>query len=317
MLHIRLSGIYLEHNNLAAAEEHLALGTELGKWSGRFDSIRNAAPTLVRLRLVLRDYDGALAAIHEADSAIDVLLSPQSKAELFLLKAKILVRRAASGEANQCVEEAAKLIGRDRGQAGDALALAAARVACAQARPEKALITLSQALESTEAAGRWGVALELRILRSLVRERLGDSRGAGADLERALAIGQPEGYQRIFIDEGEPMQLLLVKWLAHPGVNPLRAYASQLLAQITSELTAAAVEPALDSPNNNLAEPLSQRELEVLHLMALGKSNPEIARQLYLAPGTIKAHAAAIYRKLDVANRTEAVAHARELGILA
>jgi LuxR family maltose regulon positive regulatory protein len=66
----------------------------------------------------------------------------------------------------------------------------------------------------------------------------------------------------------------------------------------------------------DLVEPLSQRELEVLHLIALGRTNQEIARQLIVAPGTIKAHAASIYRKLDVANRTEAVARARQVGIL-
>ena len=73
---------------------------------------------------------------------------------------------------------------------------------------------------------------------------------------------------------------------------------------------------ALQVPSRGLVEPLSGRELEVLHLMALGKTNQEIARQLIVAPGTIKAHAASIYRKLDVANRTEAVARARQLGIL-
>ncbi len=68
--------------------------------------------------------------------------------------------------------------------------------------------------------------------------------------------------------------------------------------------------------NRGLAEPLSQRELEVLDLMALGRTNQEIARQLFISPGTVKAHTASIYRKLDVANRTEAVARARDLGIL-
>jgi LuxR family maltose regulon positive regulatory protein len=65
-----------------------------------------------------------------------------------------------------------------------------------------------------------------------------------------------------------------------------------------------------------LTEQLSEREMEVLHLMAQGKTNKEIARQLIVAPGTIKAHAARIYRKLDVANRTEAIARARDLGVL-
>ena len=69
-------------------------------------------------------------------------------------------------------------------------------------------------------------------------------------------------------------------------------------------------------PTGDLVEPFSERELEVLHLMAMGRTNQEIARQLIVAPGTVKAHTASIYRKLDVANRTEAVAHARRFGIL-
>jgi LuxR family maltose regulon positive regulatory protein len=73
---------------------------------------------------------------------------------------------------------------------------------------------------------------------------------------------------------------------------------------------------AVEPPGQALIEPLSQRELEVLHIMALGKTNKEIARQLVIAPGTVKAHTASIYRKLDVANRTEAVARARQLDLL-
>jgi LuxR family transcriptional regulator, maltose regulon positive regulatory protein len=68
--------------------------------------------------------------------------------------------------------------------------------------------------------------------------------------------------------------------------------------------------------SERLVEPLSKRELEVLHLMALGRTNHEIARQLIVSPGTVKAHTANIFRKLDVANRTEAVARARQFGIL-
>jgi LuxR family maltose regulon positive regulatory protein len=78
----------------------------------------------------------------------------------------------------------------------------------------------------------------------------------------------------------------------------------------------AQVESQLQPAQNTLVEPLSQRELEVLHLIATGRTNQEIARQLIVAPGTIKAHAASIFRKLDVANRTEAVARARQLGLL-
>jgi LuxR family maltose regulon positive regulatory protein len=89
-----------------------------------------------------------------------------------------------------------------------------------------------------------------------------------------------------------------------------------LLSQFGAEQPVIPAAQEKGSPTGNLIEPLSQRELEVLHLIAIGRTNQEIARQLIVAPGTVKAHTASIYRKLDVANRTEAVARARQLGIL-
>ncbi len=126
------------------------------------------------------------------------------------------------------------------------------------------------------------------------------------------------------------MQLLLAQWLAHAGAGPLRDYAIHLLSHFDAEphvvmaaqegasppRDSSASSPRGDFAGQALVEPLSQRELEVLHLIALGRTNQEIARQLIVAPGTVKAHTASIYRKLDVANRTEAVARARQLGIL-
>jgi len=120
------------------------------------------------------------------------------------------------------------------------------------------------------------------------------------------------------------MRLLLAQWLAHASAGSLRDYAIRLLSQFDAEpqtipTAQETVSPAGDSSAGSgqvLVEPLSPRELEVLHLMALGRTNQEIAQQLIVAPGTVKAHTATIYRKLDVANRTEAVARARQLGLL-
>ena len=89
-----------------------------------------------------------------------------------------------------------------------------------------------------------------------------------------------------------------------------------LLSQFDAEPYLVTVAQEKASPAGDLVERFSQRELEVLHLIALGRTNQEIARQLIVSPGTVKAHTASIYRKLDVANRTEAVARARQLGVL-
>jgi len=346
ILHVAMSEVLVERNDLEAAAAHLSQSLELGKWGGRLDAVRNAAYTLSRLRLARHEPDGALEAVKEAVSALGEPPSPLAKGELLALKARILVWKGSLGDAAQCVEEAVDLAGWDRGLTGEMVALAASRVLIAQCTADQAVVHLGRSLTAAKERGRLGVAIELHVLRSLVYIGHGEPREAAADLERALALAEPEGYVRVFLDEGQPMQTLLAQWRAHAGPGSLRDYAARLLSQFDVELQAvpapqlcaapqkmdsltgapptahvvSPVGPSRQAPTlrsgQTLVEPLSQRELEVLHLIALGKTNPEIAQQLVVARGTVKAHAAHIYRKLDVANRTEAVARARQLGIL-
>jgi LuxR family maltose regulon positive regulatory protein len=130
-------------------------------------------------------------------------------------------------------------------------------------------------------------------------------------IESSLALAEPEGYIRVFLDVGEPARELLAAYLRSPA--PVQKKFAQKILDAFS-LTA---QPGSPRPQpGGLVEPLTPRELEVLQLIALGKTNPDIARQLIVSPGTVKAHTASIYRKLAVANRTEAVARARQLGLL-
>jgi len=162
------------------------------------------------------------------------------------------------------------------------------------------------------------------LLEALAWQETGNAEESCLALTECLALAQPEGYMRIFLDEGEPMKKLLAQWLTYEQVHgaaqaetdALRNYASHLLSQFNLEPHGAAAAEEKVPAAGGLVDPLSQRELEVLHLIALGKTNQEIARQLFVSPGTIKAHTASIYRKLDVANRTEATARARQLRIL-
>jgi LuxR family maltose regulon positive regulatory protein len=134
-------------------------------------------------------------------------------------------------------------------------------------------------------------------------------------IESCLALAEPEGYIRIFLDIGEPARELLAAYLRLDAPGHKR-YAQKVLDAFSPSGEASAEASTPGSQPAGLIEPLSGRELEVLRLMALGRTNQEIARQLVVARGTVKAHTASIYRKLDVANRTEAVARARQLGIL-
>lgn len=227
----------------------------------------------------------------------------------------------------------------DRFQFDDELAhIARARVFLALNKPDKAIALLSQLQVAAWSGGRMGRLIEILVLEALVRQALGDFEQALLALTEALTLAEPEGYVQVLVDGGEPMQRLLARWLARSqvegpgdaGAGPLRAYAGHLLSHFAGPFVAAAPKDKAPraggppaghvashvEPSAALIEPLSERELEVLHLMALGWTNKEIARQLVVARGTIKAHAASIYRKLDVANRTEAAARARQMGIL-
>jgi LuxR family maltose regulon positive regulatory protein len=191
-------------------------------------------------------------------------------------------------------------------------------------RLDGAIRLLSRLEQTARSGGRTGRLIEITILKALALQAVGDATQAVITLKQSLELAEPEGYMRIFLDEGRPMQQLLAKGLAHVGASPLQDYAIHLLSQFDAEPHGITVAQTKVSPTSDpstssgqaLVEPLSQREIEVLQLIALGRTNQEIARQLIVAPGTVKAHTASIYRKLDVANRTEAVARARQLSLL-
>jgi LuxR family maltose regulon positive regulatory protein len=206
---------------------------ELGRRSGRLDAVKNAAPALARLRLARHNVSGALAAVQEAESALGEPPPPLARAELLALRARILARQGALHEAARCAEEAVHLTGRDRGQTRETVALAASRVLVARSKPDEAVAHLTRSLAAAEGAGRLGVAIEMRILRSLALARLGNTREAEADLERALALAEPEGYVRVFIDEGEPMADLLRRLATRPGrATESSAYSAGYLATL-------------------------------------------------------------------------------------
>ena len=204
--------------------------------------------------------------------------------------------------------------------------LTLARVRIAQGRDDPngpylkdALRLLERLLRDAEGKARMNSVIEILALWALASQAQGDYFGALTRLKRAVTLAEPEGYTRLFLDEGEPMLALLSKLLAtghHANV-----YLQTLLA-------ASDQEPGYDAspipvpvqahskPSQSLIDPLSERELEVLRLIAEGVTNSEIAEQLVVAVSTVKRHASNIFSKLAVTNRTQAVARAREIGVL-
>jgi LuxR family maltose regulon positive regulatory protein len=188
--------------------------------------------------------------------------------------------------------------------------MAYAEVCIAQDRPAEALAILSPLLQVTEAGGWTMFTIETLALESLAFQALGDADQALCCLECALSLAEPEGFVRVFVDKGQPMARLLYQ-AAERGIAP--EYAGRLL---TAFPTVELVSMAPSRPSSEMIEPLSERQHEVLLLIAEGLSNREIAQRLFLSLSTVKVHTYNLYGKLGVHSRTQAVAKAKALGIL-
>jgi LuxR family maltose regulon positive regulatory protein len=202
-----------------------------------------------------------------------------------------------------------------------------ARVLLTRREHDVALDLLERLFGLAQAMGSMGSAIEILAVEALAFDARGDEARAMAALGRALSLAEPEGYVRTFVDEGEPMATLLQKWLRAQrkeqlsGSSPQNAspeYVRKLFTAFRRPSGSRAPSTRADTPPTAqpLPDPLSERELEVLRLIVAGKSNREISGQLFVTVDTVKKHLTHIFVKLGVRSRTQAVARARELGLI-
>jgi LuxR family maltose regulon positive regulatory protein len=201
--------------------------------------------------------------------------------------------------------------------------LTLARVLLAQNRLDEAVRLLTRLRSAAEAAGRMGRVIEILAVLALALQARGETGQALAVLEQALALAEPEGYVRVFVDEGEAMREVIRQWGleirrqkrngGEAKLNRLLVYADKLLAAFPDRTPQSPTSTPQSLP---LLEPLSEREIEILRFIAAGMSNQEIAQRLVVALSTIQWHIKNVYGKLNVHSRTQAVARARELGLL-
>ena len=293
-----------EWNEIDAALQNVQIGLERGQRAGIMDVLLRGYHILARIRQAQGDMDGALTALSEADAVAEKMGVAQVKDWISALRAQVWLAR---GESEAAFDWANHRLGQTQVVVFPSVPITLAKICLLQGEPDKALGLLDFALQSAQAVGRLGNAIHILAVQAIVYHAQGEFEQAFTALGRALELAEPEGYVRVFADEGAPMGRLMRRML---GRSPLPEYVRWLLDALGESEN-------LELPvTNDLLEPLSRRELEVLRLIADGATNQEIAHELVLTVNTVKRHISNIFDKLDVTNRVQAITRARELNLL-
>jgi LuxR family maltose regulon positive regulatory protein len=330
--------ILAERNELDSALQLTNKGVELTERGKDKILLGSSYMCLMRVLFSRGDFDIAQKLIQEVDtSGLKQNLSPWILNQMAAWQARIWVAQGKLDSASHWAQECDLDIDGELTPLHDFDYVVLARVLVAQGRLDETSRLLQRLLEAAEAGGRTSKSIEILVLQALAFQASGESTRAMTALERALTLAEPGGFVRIFVDEGPPVAQLLYT-AAACGTMP--DYTAKLLAVFETtrqgtgddadadiwrrtmgrELSTLSVvrRPSSPAPSRaeGLVEPLSERELEVLQLVAEGLTNREIACRLFLSLNTVKAHCRNIYGKLNVHSRTQAIARAQELELL-
>ena len=317
--HVGMAEVAYQRDELDAALRHLTEGIPLCRQLAYAAPLAAGLATQAWILQSEGDQAGALDAMDEAGRAWPVppgLLNPipSQRARLLLAQGEVAaaarwVQERGLGADDEPVYQ------KERGH------LVLARVLLAQHHPAPALTLLERLLTAASAQGRTGSLIELGALRALALADTGDQAEAVNALAEALTLACPQGYVRVFADEGAPMGALLGRLVAAQRADdtarivPLGCLA-RILRAFGRKVTPAAATAGAATAVPGLVDQLTAREAEVLRLLAAGRANQAIARELVLSLDTVKKHVGHVLDKLGAANRTQAVARARELGLI-
>jgi LuxR family maltose regulon positive regulatory protein len=320
----------------AAAAEHLQKAREMGEQTTLVDWSYRWHLAQARLKESAGDLEAVLAQLDEARRVYVKTSIPDTR-PIEALKAKVYLKQGRLALAEDWARARGLSADDEISYLGEFEHLTLVRVLMAECQIRQDRRSLAQAMQATgllerllkaaEAQSRSGSVIEILVVQALAHQAQGNLLLALASLERALALAEPEGYVRLFVDEGEPMRLLIVdfrlqieKQRGNPDHN-LIGYTDKLLAAFSPPMlelrsTTESQKSKISNQQSTMVEPLSERELEVLRLVARGLTNNEISQRLVLALSTVKGHNLRIFGKLQARNRSEAVTRARELGLL-
>ena len=322
--HVGLAEVLYQRDQLDDALHHLTQGIALCRRLTSRQALATGLSTLAWVRWAAGDASGAGEAMEEAYRALPSLDVVSFSNPVPAERARLLLAQARVAEAAGWLDERRLGETDEPAYAREREYLVLARLLLARGAPDRALPLLERLAAQAEAKGRAGSLVEIEALQALALSAMGDRGQALTRLVDALALGRREGYVRVFADEGHPMAALVGALVTSarrrdpPLAQQLPAeYLDRVLKAVrrTQTQTAQAVRRAPGTAPG-LVEDLTDREVEVLERLAAGKSNREIADDFVVTLHTVKKHVTHIFEKLGAANRTQAVALARQLGLI-
>jgi LuxR family transcriptional regulator, maltose regulon positive regulatory protein len=342
-MYVGMSELHREHNDLKAAAQYLLTSQALGELAGLPQNPYRWCAAMARIRQAQGDLDGALDLLDQAGRLYNANFSPNVR-PIAARKVRVWVAQGRLGEAldwarmqGLSVEDELSYL-----REFDHITLARVMLAryqsgCAEGSILEAMGLLERLLKAAEEGGRAGSVIEILVLQAIADHAQGDLPAALLPLQRALALAEPEGYVRMFLDEGPGMLQLLreasereimpdytdrllaafeAEQKGSAGESPIPNWQSQPRAGVAAQVPSIALLPERHRDGESLIEALSQREIEVLRLLKTELSGPEIAHELVISLSTVRTHTKSIYSKLNVNNRRAAVKRAAELDLI-
>jgi LuxR family maltose regulon positive regulatory protein len=309
-----MSELLCERGDLDGAAQLLISARDMGERASLLQNRHRAPIAMARLRAAEGDLEGAITLLDEAERLYTPDFIPELR-PIDAMKARVRIRQGDVSHALDWAREAGLSVDDDLSYAREYEHITLARALLARPVADRGAARrsgiagdvepfLARLLAAAEAGARTGAVIEILVLQALAHQARGDMAPAVDALRRALTLAEPEGYIRVFVDEGPPMMALL-KAAAKDGTAP--DYVARLLSPAGATAASAPV-------SHGLMEPLSSRELDVLRLLATDLDGPDIARQLFVSLNTLRTHTKSIYSKLGVNNRRAAVRRAADLG---
>ena len=310
-MHVGMSELCLEWNDVDAAAAHLRKSDDLGDRGGLAQNPYRWRVAMAQLRLAERDAEGALGLLKDAERVFVSEYYPVTR-PIPALAARIHAAHGRLREAEAWAGERGLSVDDDLDYVGEYEHITLARVLLAQGawthdpRPgRQAIALLERLLAAAETGGRWRTVIEILVLQAVANHGRTIGSAALEPLARALELAEPEGYVRTFVSEEASMTAMLAA-ASRRGITP--AYVRHLQAAASTD--------ARGATNRRLAEPLSQRELDVLRLLASDLDGPGIAGELVVGLSTVRTHTKSIYAKLGVNDRRAAVRRGQELSLI-